>query len=96
VNKSIMQMDGLTQQNAALVEEAAAAAESLQDQARGLLDSMSRFKVVGGSPATNDTQRRARTPRAVARSKAPREAQPKVATAPMRKVAGGDGEWSEF
>jgi methyl-accepting chemotaxis protein len=101
VNKAIMQMDGLTQQNAALVEEAAAAAESLQDQARGLLDSMSRFKVAGGSSyekkgAVEQTQRRAGTPRAVARSKAPREAQPKAAAMPMKKAAGADGEWSEF
>jgi methyl-accepting chemotaxis protein len=95
VNKAIMQMDGLTQQNAALVEEAASAAESLQGQARDLLDGMSRFKVAGTS-AANETQRRAGTPRAVARSKAPREAQPRAAAAPMRKAAGQDGEWSEF
>ena len=43
VNKAIGQMDQVTQQNAALVEEAAAAAESLDEQARGLLDSMSFF-----------------------------------------------------
>jgi methyl-accepting chemotaxis protein len=92
VNKAIMQMDGLTQQNAALVEEAAAAAESLQDQARGLLNSMSQFKVADATP----TQRRAGTPRAVAASRAPREARPKAAAAPMRKASGQDGEWSEF
>jgi hypothetical protein len=102
VNKAIMQMDGLTQQNAALVEEAAAAAESLQDQARGLMDSMSRFKVAGGTShemkgAVEQTQRRAGTPRAVARSsKAPREARPKAAAIPLKKAAGADGEWSEF
>jgi methyl-accepting chemotaxis protein len=96
VNKAIMQMDGLTQQNAALVEEAAAAAESLQDQARGLLDSMSHFKVAGGTPAANETQRRAGTPRAVARVKAPRDAQPKAVASPLRKAAGAGGEWSEF
>ena len=33
VNLAIIEMDGMTQQNAALVEEAAAAAQSLQDQA---------------------------------------------------------------
>ena len=33
VNQAIVEMDGVTQQNAALVEEAAAAAESLKDQA---------------------------------------------------------------
>jgi methyl-accepting chemotaxis protein len=94
VNKAIMQMDSLTQQNAALVEEAAAAAESLQDQARGLLDGMSHFKVVGGAPAADPTQRRA-APRAVARPKAPREAPPK-SPAPLRKAAGAEGEWTEF
>ncbi len=33
VNQAVMQMDSMTQQNAALVEQAAAAAESLQEQA---------------------------------------------------------------
>ena len=94
VNKAIMQMDGLTQQNAALVEEAAAAAESLQDQARGLMNSMSQFKVESADAIVS--QRRAATPRAVAASRAPREARPKAPAAPMRKVAGGNGEWSEF
>src|SRR5690606_6992504 len=36
VNQAITQMDQVTQQNAALVEEAAAAAESMQDQAAAL------------------------------------------------------------
>jgi methyl-accepting chemotaxis protein len=34
VNQAITEMDSVTQQNAALVEEAAAAASSMQDQAR--------------------------------------------------------------
>ena len=45
VNQAIMQMDEVTQQNAALVEEAAAASQSLQDQAQGLKQSMSVFRV---------------------------------------------------
>jgi methyl-accepting chemotaxis protein len=45
VNKAIAQMDEVTQQNAALVEEAAAAAGSLEDQARSLLDTVSTFTV---------------------------------------------------
>jgi methyl-accepting chemotaxis protein len=36
VNGAITQMDQVTQQNAALVEQAAAAADAMQDQARGL------------------------------------------------------------
>ena len=45
VNEAISHMDGVTQQNAALVEEAAAAAESLQDQAAQLEEAVSVFKL---------------------------------------------------
>jgi methyl-accepting chemotaxis protein len=45
VNESISGLDRATQQNAALVEESAAAAESLRDQARQLVTSMSRFRL---------------------------------------------------
>lgn len=45
INQAICEMDNVTQQNAALVEEAAAAAESLQDQAQNLADIVNVFKV---------------------------------------------------
>ncbi|MFL9924566.1 methyl-accepting chemotaxis protein [Herbaspirillum lusitanum] len=45
VNKAVVQMDMVTQQNAALVEQAAAAAESMQDQAAGLARAVSVFKL---------------------------------------------------
>ncbi|RFB68786.1 MULTISPECIES: methyl-accepting chemotaxis protein [unclassified Herbaspirillum] len=45
VNQSILQMDEVTQQNAALVEQAAAAAQSLQDQAGKLAQVVSVFKL---------------------------------------------------
>ena len=45
VNQAIIQMDQVTQQNAALVEEAAAAAESLQDQSVVLADVVGIFKL---------------------------------------------------
>ena len=45
INQAITQMDQVTQQNAALVEEAAAAAASLQDQAGGLVRVVSVFRV---------------------------------------------------
>jgi len=48
VNTSIIEMDGMTQQNAALVEEAAAAAQSLQDQAAELARVVSIFKLEEG------------------------------------------------
>jgi methyl-accepting chemotaxis protein len=45
VNSAIMQMDQMTQQNAALVEEAAASAESLEEQAGKLVEGISVFKL---------------------------------------------------
>ncbi|MGK5025494.1 methyl-accepting chemotaxis protein [Janthinobacterium sp. RB2R34] len=48
VNLSIIEMDGMTQQNAALVEQSAAAAQSLQDQAAELSHVVSIFKLVEG------------------------------------------------
>ena len=45
VNMAVSDMDGVTQQNAALVQEAAAAAGSLQDQARRLTELVAVFKV---------------------------------------------------
>ena len=45
VNQAVMQMDEVTQQNAALVEEAAASAESLENQAKELSGAISIFKV---------------------------------------------------
>ncbi|NYT64170.1 nitrate- and nitrite sensing domain-containing protein [Alcaligenaceae bacterium] len=45
INQAVSQMDGVTQQNAALVEEAAAAAHSLQEQADSLVAAVSVFKV---------------------------------------------------
>jgi len=47
INQAIMQMDDVTQQNASLVEEAAAAAGALEDQAAKLLKSVSMFKLDG-------------------------------------------------
>ncbi|MGB4497101.1 MAG: methyl-accepting chemotaxis protein [Methylococcaceae bacterium] len=45
VNQAISSMDDVTQQNAALVEEAAAAAEALEDQARHLSTTVGNFKI---------------------------------------------------
>ena len=45
VAQAIQQMDQTTQQNAALVEESAAAAESLKTQSQGLVESVAFFKV---------------------------------------------------
>jgi methyl-accepting chemotaxis protein len=49
VNQAVGQMDDVTQQNAALVEQAAAAAASLQDQAGHLSQAVSVFKLENSS-----------------------------------------------
>ncbi|MGY6257783.1 methyl-accepting chemotaxis protein [Paraburkholderia caledonica] len=88
VNRAVVQMDEVTQQNAALVEEAAAAAGSLEDQTRQLQAVLSGWKVAS-SPARSfaaqaEPQVKARA--AVSKSKtvaksAARPAQPAAATA---------------
>jgi methyl-accepting chemotaxis protein len=54
VNHSIIEMDSMTQQNAALVEEAAAAAQSLQDQAGELARVVSIFKLAEGEESQSE------------------------------------------
>jgi methyl-accepting chemotaxis protein len=53
VRDAVTDMDRTTQQNAALVEESAAAAESLKSQAKGLVQAMSAFRTsaAGGTAA---------------------------------------------
>jgi hypothetical protein len=89
-------MDDVTQQNAALVEEAAAAAESLQDQAGKLAEAVSVFRLEGASYSVRPASpvRQAAT-----------AALPKPKGAPARTIAhraklavagGGNEEWEEF
>ncbi|MBW8844610.1 MAG: HAMP domain-containing protein [Burkholderiales bacterium] len=55
VNGSVVQLDQMTQQNAALVEESAAAAESLREQSARMAEAIGVFKLSGGAqrlPAT--------------------------------------------
>jgi len=51
IHQAISQMDQVTQQNAALVEEAASAAQSLEDSAAQLAQRVSVFKTGGAAPA---------------------------------------------
>jgi methyl-accepting chemotaxis protein len=48
VNQSISELDRMTQQNAALVEQTSAAAASMSDQARVLAGAVARFQLAGG------------------------------------------------
>jgi len=51
INQTVTQIDHITQQNSALVEEAAAAAASLEEQASNLVEAISVFKTVAVRPA---------------------------------------------
>ena len=64
ISEAVTGMDQATQQNAALVEQTAAAASTLESQARELVGVVSVFKLA------HDTEQRAYTPRAV-RAKVP-------------------------
>jgi uncharacterized phage infection (PIP) family protein YhgE len=96
VNQAIAQMDDVTQQNAALVEEAAAAAESLQDQAGKLAEAVSVFKLDGSSYSV----RPAPPVRQAATAALPKQkGAPARAMASPKKLAaagGGSEEWEEF
>jgi uncharacterized phage infection (PIP) family protein YhgE len=56
INQAVAQMDAITQQNAAMVEELAASALSLQGQVESVSQSMRLFRLVSGEPtvAEND------------------------------------------
>ena len=105
VNQAVTSMDQTTQQNAALVEEAAAAAESLQEQAASLGEAVAVFKLSGQGVSLNARSERRGPDRAknverIAPGKSmPRaDVKPKVgnkAIAPAAKT-GTSGEWEEF
>ena len=91
VNGAIAEMDQVTQQNAALVEEAAAATESMQEQAQNLAQAVSVFKLDGGQRAPAAVQAPVRSavqtvPRRTLRAPTPARA----------AVAGGVDGWETF
>jgi methyl-accepting chemotaxis protein len=103
VNRAITQMDETTQQNAALVEEAAAAAESLQDQAASLSQAVAVFKTQGGGgrlAAPAALMPRASAPRAAPPSRSAPAATPGPVRAMQRMApksnANAEDEWEEF
>jgi methyl-accepting chemotaxis protein len=53
VNRAVMQMDELTQQNAALVEQATAASQAMAEQVRGLNEMLARYRVAEGALANH-------------------------------------------
>ena len=98
VNDAVNHMDEVTQQNAALVEEAAAAAESLVEQASTLMDTVNQFKLRGVSQSSH-VSRPAVSKAAPAMNKPkPSISQATHNPAPVKAAKTGtdDQEWEEF
>jgi methyl-accepting chemotaxis protein len=76
VNRAVMQMDELTQQNAALVEQATAASQAMAEQVRGLNHMLERYRVGDSTDAAHNSAAPARVaasaPRANASSRSER------------------------
>jgi len=102
VNQAIVQMDNVTQQNAALVEEAAAAAESMQGQSETLKQAVSFFKLEaeGKNAPTVSATRLAAKPAMARPASAPAVPARKERRGRHRtvetKIVENDGEWKEF
>jgi methyl-accepting chemotaxis protein len=56
INKALTQMDETTQQNSALVEENAATAKTLEDQARSMDERVAVFRLRGVAPRDDDAE----------------------------------------
>ena len=110
INQAVLQMDHVTQQNAALVEESAAASESLQLQAKALLEVVSVFRLdekdelpspklntLNVAPAKSLPRRKTEVP-AIASSKTKPATASRAAAVPAPVVSGvpaGD-DWEQF
>ncbi|WP_035788356.1 MULTISPECIES: methyl-accepting chemotaxis protein [unclassified Janthinobacterium] len=96
INIAISQMDQVTQQNSALVEEAAAAAESLQDQAVKLAHAVSVFKLDAAyaAPAQRRISLAVAPPPAPARGNHAKPALRMVS--PARQSAAKEEDWEVF
>jgi methyl-accepting chemotaxis protein-2 (aspartate sensor receptor) len=103
INTAIIDMDYVTQQNAALVEQAAAAAGAMQDQASNLAKAVSVFKLDGTQTIAIAAPKAAATRRAPALAPRKTPLTPRIAAhrpLPKGKVDNADAtksnDWEEF
>ena len=92
VNEAIMKMDDVTQQNTALVEEAAAAAESMMEQADELMNAISVFQLGSMNQNKSNVQLPKVISNKVTSIAVAKTATPKVSAKPVAD----DGDWEEF
>ena len=105
INQAVGEMDEMTQQNAALVEQASAAGEAMAEQARSLMNLVGFFKLDHGASAVSMSHQSHAAPVVSNRAPASPAAKPGRAKAPA--MGGGvrtpaapsfqeDDEWEEF
>jgi len=106
VNKAITMMDDVTQQNAALVEEASAAAQALTEQAANLTQLIARYRV--GETSADEAPRSMLRPAAAAPARLVERRAPTrpmtgkkrpvavAAAAPARSSGAAAEEWKDF
>ncbi|KAI93808.1 diguanylate cyclase [Rhodomicrobium udaipurense JA643] len=106
INKAVAQMDQMTQQNAALVEEAAASSRTLQSEAEAMFERLSAFRLENeaGAPAAT----RSVAPKTVQQKRSPRAGEPRLNGAhrangesaqycgTRSKAANEENDWHEF
>jgi methyl-accepting chemotaxis protein len=91
VSEAVVQLDQVTQQNAALVEESAAAADSLKHQASHLAEMVSLFKLGDGTARPTTTPaRRTAPPGPVSTARTTEGSRPKEA------IGAGSDQWETF
>ncbi|BBP44464.1 methyl-accepting chemotaxis protein [Thiosulfativibrio zosterae] len=111
VHQAISQIDSVTQQNAALVEETSAAAESLNHEAHTLKQTMSYFKTGQAHTAHYERPKPSKkvqaskapasakplpSPAAASAAKKPEKAPALAAPKPAKPVQNNSDEWSDF
>jgi methyl-accepting chemotaxis protein len=102
VNQALVQMDEVTQQNAALVEEAAASAEAMQEQALALTAAVHVFKINKVKTGTRRVAAKPVATAAVAHKAQPLPEEEKRLSGQTRESKlikakeDKDGEWEEF
>jgi len=110
VNTAVGEMDRVTQQNAAMVEQSTAAARSLADEARELSSIVDRFSATGRDSGRGDSSRRdsggadavpfirpaKRQAEAPRVAHAPLPTRGNLAMKPAPTPAVSDDDWSEF
>jgi methyl-accepting chemotaxis protein len=103
VGQAVSQMDQVTQQNAALVEEASAAAHSMAEQAQGLRQAVAAFKVdednvgiVAPVRATRELAPVSRPAASLAITPAPALLRTPAAKFASPVSSEGDSEWNSF